>query len=440
MAASRSIARTALLLLLTARPSFSASDRAWRREQPLGQPPSPRLSASAVYDPAGDRMVVFGGYDYGSPLDETWLLSLNGRPKWSRLDPGSGPPAGSWDHSAVVDPENDRMLVFGGIASSGSDSTADADAVWALDLHGAARWAPLTVAGEQPPPRDAHSAVYDPIGKRMMVFGGGGVDGLLGDLWALDLENAPAWTQVAAFGGAPSARARHSAVYDPVHQRMVVFGGATFEGELLNDVWSLSLVGVPTWTRLFPEGEPPSPRAGHRAFYDPVAGAMTVFGGYQGGDDPFASDLWELSLGDTLRWRRLDATGPSPRGRFAPLMVRDDRASKLVLSGGAVAGAGADLWTLGAGLANGVDPVVFSVSPNPLRASGSALGFYLPVAGPLDVEVVDVTGRRVWSRALGETDAGWHSLALGAPLDPGVYWVRARSSGRWATARLVVLK
>ena len=55
------------------------------------------------------------------------------------------------------------------------------------------------------------------------------------------------------------ARISHSAVYDPVRDRMVgyYFPGL---GYPLNDVWALSLAGTPTWTQLTPTGTPPSAR------------------------------------------------------------------------------------------------------------------------------------------------------------------------------------
>jgi hypothetical protein len=44
--------------------------------------------------------------------------------------------------------------------------------------------------------------------------------------------------------------AYHSAIYDPVRDRMVVFGGFDGLGNLHNDVWVLSLAGAPTWSLL----------------------------------------------------------------------------------------------------------------------------------------------------------------------------------------------
>ncbi len=98
-----------------------------------------------------------------------------------------------------------------------------------------------------------------------------------------------AWNQVTV-----PARDRHTAVYDPVRDRMVVFGGCS--GPYLNDVWALSLAGTPAWTQLSPSGStPPVARYSHTAIYDPVRDRMVVFGGSSGsGRSSLANDVWAL--------------------------------------------------------------------------------------------------------------------------------------------------
>ena len=89
----------------------------------------------------------------------------------------------------------------------------------------------------------------------MVVFGG--VDSTaryLNDVWALSLAGTPAWTQLTPAGTPPSARSDHSAIYDPVRDRMVVFGGILDGVRYRNDVWALSLAGTPAWTQLTPAG------------------------------------------------------------------------------------------------------------------------------------------------------------------------------------------
>jgi hypothetical protein len=84
------------------------------------------------------------------------------------------------------------------------------------------------------------------------------------------------WTRVSAAGSSPGARSGHAAIYDPIRDRMVVWGGQN-EGGLLNDVWELSLGGLPAWTQLSPTGAPPPTRISFSAIYDPVRDRMLVF-------------------------------------------------------------------------------------------------------------------------------------------------------------------
>lgn len=69
-----------------------------------------------------------------------------------------------------------------------------------------------------------------------------------------------------------------------------------------------------------------------------------------------------------------------------------------------------------------------------------AVAFTLPVAAPAKLELLDVTGRRVWSREVGALGAGRHELPLGATLAPGVYLVRLVQRGSVASAKGVVMR
>ncbi|GAB3636421.1 hypothetical protein GCM10027422_20110 [Hymenobacter arcticus] len=75
----------------------------------------------------------------------------------------------------------------------------------------------------------------------------------------------------------------------------------------------------------------------------------------------------------------------------------------------------------------------FSLYPNP--APGGRFAVASPVTGPLDVTVLDLTGRTVLAQRLA---AGQQALALPAGTAQGVYLVRVRTTQGTATRRLVV--
>ncbi len=137
----------------------------------------------------------------------------------------------------------------------------------------------------------------------MLVFGGVGTSGKLGDLWELRLADN-AWNRLSVSGG-PSPRMTAAAISDPVRHRMVMVGG---DAETASDeVWALDFQ-TDTWSLL---GRGPSPRFDVAGTTD---GTRAWF--YAGFSAPFATldDLWELDLA-TDTWTQLQPTGDKPSAR-----------------------------------------------------------------------------------------------------------------------------
>jgi hypothetical protein len=129
----------------------------------------------------------------------------------------------------------------------------------------------------------------------MLVFGGVGGGAYRNDVWALSLDGAPHWTQLTPTGTLPPGRYAPTAIYDSVRDRMIVYGGTyrqNFESIALGDVWALSLAGAPAWTELTPSGTPPTGRWNHSAVFDSARYRMVVFAG----EDPsIFHDTWALT-------------------------------------------------------------------------------------------------------------------------------------------------
>ncbi len=250
------------------------------------------------------------------------------------------PPPRRRGSSAVFDAEGGRMIVFGGLVRGG----APRNDVWSMSVVGPPTWTRLTPAGEPPPPRAFHSAIMDPDGGRMLVFGGwNGAE--IGDLWELNLRGVPAWRPLLPAGAGPTPRSDHSAIYDPLHRRMIVFGG--WDGTFRNDTWSLPLDGPPKWIELRPAGPLPKGRYNHAAAYDPVHHGMLIFSGFAGdytssGPHPGYSssyDTWELSLGDVPAWSDVTPLQLRRGGLLLPfdghIAVALPNPPRVILQGGA---------------------------------------------------------------------------------------------------------
>ncbi len=242
---------------------------AWVNQTPTVSP-SGRKAMAVIYDPVRLRLIMFGGYD-GTYQNDVWVLSLDGALTWTQLYPGGTRPSGRMLTLAIYDPPRDRMIVFGGHPTELND-------VWALSLSGTPQWSQIVPAGTPPAPRYGHVGVYDPIGDRLVVFGGttGG-----DETWALSLSGTPTWTQLALTGPRPPGRFYATAVYDSRRTRMVVYGGVGGTGAL-GDAWALTLAGTPSWYQLMTSGVPPPARYLHTAIYQPTTDRMVVFGGLGG--------------------------------------------------------------------------------------------------------------------------------------------------------------
>ena len=291
--------------------SFAGPTPTWTRV--VGGQAVDRFAHSAILRTATHEVVVFGGaFEFESHRsNELWALSLDGTPHWELRSPTTGPPEERMGQTAVYDPRRDRMVVYGGwngvpycdYIYCPMQYFAD---VWHLDLNGGARWHERVVDQSG---RSDHSAIVDAARDRMIAFGGrdatyGFVK--LNNVLALPLNDSGNWTVMQPLGTLPAPRDRHSAIYDPLRDRMIVFGGSTFMyGDLPNnETWQLSLADPMTWTQLAPAGSPPA-RGGHAAIYDPVRDRMLVLGGSQ-------AQVWGLTFQPSLTWQPLTTAGQVP--------------------------------------------------------------------------------------------------------------------------------
>ena len=303
-------------------------------DPPAPDTPPIRVTPTGVYDSVRRRMVVFGGGGQ-SLLNDVWALKLDPSFGWTQLVPAPGPiPSPRRLHGAVYDPVRDRMIVFGG-----ADDADLRNDTWALQFTGpsGATWAQLTPLGTPPAPRADFAMIYDPPGDRILLFGG--FDGVSppslrrSDLWQLTLAGTPQWTQLAP-GAGPTARSGHRAAFDPVRRRMVVFGG--YDVTFLADTWALSLSGPPAWTPIVPPGALPGPRVEHAVVYDPAGDRLLIYGGY---DDPLngaaLGDTWALPLGSPAPWATVNPDGPPLWGSA---VIFDPIRHEMIVFGGSEGG------------------------------------------------------------------------------------------------------
>lgn len=303
--------------------SLAASPQ-WTPLSPAGNAPGPRAGQTEVYDSINSRMIVFGGgLGNSSPCaNDVWALSnansLTGTPTWNQLSPLGSPPAPRRSHSAIYDSNSNRMIIFGG----NDCFSGFYNDVWVLSgangLGGTPEWTQVIPAGTPPSPSLGHSAVYDSNSNRMIVFGTLNAGMHSNQTWVLTNANGigatPTWIQLAPTGTLIPPTIGHAAVYDPSSNRMTILGGGDVTDS--NATWVLSnangIGGTPAWIQINPSGALPPPREGFPAIYNAVKNEVTIFGGYSNG--PVLNDVWVLK----------GANGISP---CTPIMITNANAS-----------------------------------------------------------------------------------------------------------------
>jgi hypothetical protein len=308
-----SVAVAAVTLLVLVPAGGSASEAA------PSASPAARAYMGMAYDQARGEVVLFGGWNGGSYLGDTW--TWDGAAWTQRTPPAS--PGIRGNFGMAYDAVRGEVVLFGGW--SGSTYLGD---TWTWD---GTTWTKETPASSPSARYDLRMA-FDATRNEVVLFGGQGAIGMLGDTWTWD---GATWTQeapsnspgsrslvgmaqygagpVVIFGGwdgalthyrqtwtwngstwapqrgrpRPSGRASLGMAYDAARREIIMFGGTLISGVRLNDTWSW-VHGV--WTRLDPPVSP-GERDGMGMVYDSARQEMVLFGGYQ-----------PIVTGDTWTW------------------------------------------------------------------------------------------------------------------------------------------
>lgn len=325
----------------------------WTNLSPTGGQLPARSEASTVYDCSNNQLILFGGWDNSRTyFNDLWFMTnANGQGPsyWSNAAPQGTQPSGREGHTAVYDARSNNMIIWAGEEMS-PGRCASASDIWILrnanGIGGTLNWKRVSLKNPIPPARSQHSAIYDSISNRMVVFAGNSCSSqILNDVWVLTNANGigtPSWIKLSPSGSAPTALNGHSAIYDQTSNRMTVFGGSMGLSGSVNKTWVLTnangLGGQPTWIELKPTGVIPSKRHNHSAVYDSTTNMMTIYGGVVGNTQ--YNDMWVLTNSNGLGWPptwiqiSVSPSPSHPMHRAAHSAVYDSQTHIMMLFGG----------------------------------------------------------------------------------------------------------
>jgi Kelch motif len=321
---------------------LASSSPTWTKLTGLSPHPSARYGAVMEYDPAIQKLVLFGGAGPSwALLNDTWTYAAG---TWTRLSTPVAP-APRVAASMAWDAATRSLLLFGGATNnrsspqgcSGSptggmycgDTWSFANGKWTL-LH------PTT----SPPARWYATMAYDPALDEVVLGGGASTFGNLSDMWTF---HAGTWTQVTlppvSAPGNPFNGRYSSMAFDSHDHYLVFFGPGRYPSA---ETWNYT---GGNWTKLSTVRAPPAVASGSLAF-DPELGRLILFGG-----SPFGfpgsgalSDTWEFHAGV---WTNV-THGAHPSPRSNAVMAYDAADGYLLLFGGETDSGSplGDSWTL----------------------------------------------------------------------------------------------
>jgi hypothetical protein len=251
---------------------------------------------------------------------------------WRELTPASGAaPEARRNGVAIYDPVGRRVIIFGGVGAAGYLND-----VWAFD-YPTLSWQRLETTGALPAARLGHDAVYDAQARRMIVWAGQDDARFFNDVWALDLTTL-AWRELSP-ASRPQARYGSASVFDPLERRLVTFAGFTDLIRRFQDTQAFDL-DTNAWEDLTPAGEKPEVRCLLTAAFDPASRRMIIYGGQRSGP---LSDIWAFDLG-SRSWESL-TPGERPEGRYFAASFLDRERRFHVFGGATARGDVGETWS-----------------------------------------------------------------------------------------------
>ncbi|MBI5526241.1 MAG: hypothetical protein HY897_07895 [Deltaproteobacteria bacterium] len=294
-------------------------------------PPVPDYAAM-VYDSRQERTVLFINRNEGwIEMNETWERSKAG---WKKMNPRHQPRDGLTGYAVAYDRDRGNTVLFGGGYPENSNVFV-VDETWTWDGED---WH-LESPSFRPPARFVLAMAYDENRGRVVLYGGDVHSDnplsktCLSDTWEWDGREWHIMRPVTS----PPCRLSESVAYDPVRKKVVLFGGYDevfgpypVPSRYFNDLWEWD---GEAWTETTPENPPEFERLlvtydanRRKLFIYPGAPSLVTF--WFGPWIP-APGGWELD-GNSFNWIEL------PGGEFAGFgygMSFDESTRRLVLFG-----------------------------------------------------------------------------------------------------------
>lgn len=407
----KQIGMLASLLIITT----TARTQSWVQLTPTsGEAPAPRANTAAIYDSLNHRLVIFGGKTAAGNVNEVWAFDLRTN-VWSNLTPVTGSmPAPRFTANGVYHIASQQMIVW-----AGQGATFFND-VWAFDLI-AKSWSPFNPPNPQPNIRYGTAAVFDPKTEELVTFAGFTDAGRFDDTWRFSV-NTGTWKEISP-ATHPEKRCLHTASYDALKHRMIIYGGQTNGPR--GDIWAFDLT-TNQWEDLTPMTSPVG-RWFPTNIFEAASNRVIIFGGNLGSVQ--SNETWAFNLTNNA-WQQLSPAGTAPAAREGAAAIYIRQENRMIVFGGRGGTFYNDLWSL-----NNLSPTTavennFSRElpvtlrllgnyPNPFNPE-TTITFEVAASTPASLRIYNIQGQLIKKIFEENIAAGRHQMPWNGTNDLGV--------------------
>ncbi|MDD5687878.1 MAG: kelch repeat-containing protein [Elusimicrobia bacterium] len=278
--------------------------------------PTARRWSAAAYNSSEDKIILFGGYNDISALNDTWIYNP-ATEQWTQKSPSIVPP-GRYGH-ILVSAGSTKAILFGGW--NGSDYLND---TYEYDFN-TNNWTKVDTIPS--PTACAYScAAYDSFNNKIILFGGQTYESVKSSqTWIYHISGS-SWTR-GSYG--PSSRKGAAGCYDSENKKIILFGGENESGTFLSDTWAYDC-NTNIWSNRNPSAIP-TVRTEASMIYDSRNKKTVLFGGI-GITNLLKNDVWYYSY-DNNKWSTSSPASP-PSARYGFSLNYISSLQKAFLFGG----------------------------------------------------------------------------------------------------------
>ncbi len=412
----------------------------WQRLSVSGNVPHLK-NASTIYDPLGNRMIIFGGRTESGITNAMYSLNL-ANSSWSEIIPSAGSlPSARYTANAYYDINNNSMIIWSGQGNAG----ALYNDVWIFSLSSNTWnriWPDSNLSGA-PLRRYGTASMFEPVSGKITTYAGFTSIGRFEDTWTFDV-NSMNWTERTNTPHPPK-RCLHAGVYANDLGRFVIYAGQDDNGPR-DDIWQCNLSSY-QWTNITPSVKPPARFWNSMIYY--AGGNILIFGGL---GTNVLNDMWKFRMG-TNSWEQITVSGLKPGARWGHAGIYVAAQDRMIIFGGEGDSLYRDTWQYNNVSAIGIEPVSNGIprefllgqnNPNPFNPT-TRIRISIPNVksqmSNIRLSVYDVTGRLVEVILDQLIQAGEYELEFDAGgLPSGVYYYRLEYGKYSETRKMVLLK